>query len=694
MAFLLGFDIGGTFTDFSLLDTASGKLRTYKRLTTPHNPALGVMDGVREILRAADISAQDVATAYHATTLVANTLIERNGARVALLATRGHRDVLDIRTEQRYDVYDLFLQYPAPLVPRHLRFGVTERIDRDGRMLDTPIQTEIDLIADQIHQHNVEAIAIAFLHSYRNAAHEQQVASWLGAALQQRGVSIPISMSSEIAPEIREYERTSTTAANAYVQPKMQSYLERIEQALRNEGYRGRLYLTLSSGGNASAKTAAACPVRLVESGPAAGAIAAAHFGATAGERDLIAFDMGGTTAKICVIQDSTPDLARNLEVARLQRFKKGSGIPLQFPSVDMIEIGAGGGSIAHLDTLGLLKIGPESAASDPGPACYGLGGTAPTVTDANLLLGYLNADNFAGGKMKLHTANAERAMQPLATALNRSMIETAWGVHQLVNENMASAAKIHVIEKGCDPRGYAMLAYGGGGPIHGAQVARILGAKAVICPLGAGVGSAIGLLIAPMSFELAQSYPMRWADADLSQLDALLGELESRGRAQLREAGVTRGIVVERSADGRFVGQLHDLTIALPHGKLTARKRQEIQAQFFARYREQYGHVPNANGAIEFVSWRVTVRGPKPDFALKPIQPNSAPKQARKGTRRAYFGEHGWIDTPVYDRYALRSGARVRGPAIIEERESTAILPPNSRAQVDAHLNLIIQNK
>lgn len=703
MSYLLGFDIGGTFTDFSLLNTATGALHTHKRLTTTKDPAQGVMDGVRTLLAQNHVPMSALDTVYHATTLVANTLIERNGAKIALLCTKGHRDALEIRTEQRYDVYDLFLQYPQPLVPRYLRLPVNERVDRDGRVLVTPTEAEIVQLAAQLVNEQVDAVAIAFLHSYRNPINEQQVAAWLAKALGGK-CDLPISLSSVVAPEIREYERTSTTVANAYVQPKVRGYLARLITSLKAEGYAGCLYLTLSSGGNASANMAAQYPIRLVESGPAAGAVAAAHFGATAGKQDLVAFDMGGTTAKICVIENGVPELARELEVARLHRFKKGSGIPLQFPSIDMIEIGAGGGSIAKYDLLGLLKIGPESAASDPGPACYGLGGTAPTVTDANLLLGYLDPNYFAGGKMKLHPHLAQQAFAALAAQggkmsvsndLQSHITQLAWGVYQLVNENMASAAKIHIIEKGRDPRQYTLLAYGGGGPLHGTSVAKILGANEVLCPLGAGVGSAIGLLIAPMSFEMAQSYPIKWDSVDLQDLNRLLAEMAQKGRDQLLEAGVTGEMTVERSADGRFVGQLHELNVGLPNGELSRQTQDEIRATFFARYREQYGHLPNNAGgtpaAIEFMSWRITVRGPQPQVQFARTPPLAA-GMARKGSRLAYFGEHGWCDTSVYDRYALAAEVKLVGPAIIEERESTVILPPNMQAYVDGQLNLRIK--
>jgi N-methylhydantoinase A/oxoprolinase/acetone carboxylase beta subunit len=682
----LGFDIGGTFTDFALRDTQTGTLHVHKRLTTPHDPSVAVMQGVRALLQQAGVSAAEIDMTVHGTTLVGNTLIERSGAKIALLATHGFRDLLEIRNEQRYDIYDLFLQYPEPLVPRSLRLGVHERTDRDGRVLVEPRADELRTIAERLRAANIEALAIAFLHSFRNPHNEQLVARFMAQALP----AVHISLSSEVAPEIREYERTSTTVANAYVQPKVRAYIDKLEELLRSEGYRGRLYLMLSSGGNTSARTAAEFPIRLVESGPAAGAMAAAYFGNLIERPNLISFDMGGTTAKICVVDEGKPSLSRGLEVARTQRFRAGSGLPLQFPSVDMIEIGAGGGSIAHLDRLGLLKVGPTSAGADPGPACYGLGGDQPTVTDANLLLGFLNPDYFLGGAMKLDVAAAERALTGIAQPLGLSLVEAAWGIHQLVNEQMAAAAKIHVIEKARDPRRYALLAYGGGGPLHGPGVARILAVPEVICPLAAGVASAVGLLIAPLSFELAQSYPVRWGAADIADVERILSDLQRKGEALLAEAGSRGEESIERSADGRFVGQLHDLTVPLPSRSLRAEDIEAIAETFKQRYIQRYGHLPQ-QVPLEFLSWRVTVSGPPAPSPTRALHQVTA-GVVRVGLRRAYFGpEFGFMEAAVYDRYALAAGASICAPAIVEERESTAILYPGMTARVDAQGNLVI---
>lgn len=683
----LGFDIGGTFTDFALSDRETGALRVHKTLTTPHDPSIGVMKGLRQLLLDAAISAADLKTVIHGTTLVANTLIERTGARVGLLTTLGFRDILEIRNEQRYDIYDLFIQFPAPLVPRYLRLGVNERVAHDGRVLTKPDAQQLEQLAGQLRTENVEALAISFLHAYRNPQNEQTVALYMADALP----GIAISLSSEVAPEIREYERTSTTVANAYVQPRVQRYLERLEALLQEQGYAGRLYLILSSGGSASTRTAAQFPIRLVESGPAAGAIAAAHFGVRAARPNVLSFDMGGTTAKMCLIREGRSSLTRDIEVARLHRFRKGSGLPLQFPSMDMIEIGAGGGSIAHVDRMGLLKVGPASAGADPGPACYGLGGKEPTVTDANLLLGYLNPEYFLGGEMALDYAAAERAIQRVAGSLGLSALEAAWGIHSLVNENMASAAKIHVIERAEDPRRFALLAYGGGGPIHAAGVAHILAAPEVICPPAAGVASAIGLLIAPLSFELVLSYPVHWDQADSVQIEQILADLTRKGVEMLAEAGVDSELSVERSADGRFIGQLHELTVPFPARALEQKDIPRVQQAFVALYEERYGHLP-PGVKLEFLTWRVTVSGPPPTLPSTPTTRHSDDiRTAQRGTRQAYFGKAGFLDTSVFDRYRLAAGMRTRGPAIVEERESTIVVPPGTGLRVDEYSNVIL---
>ncbi len=686
MALELGFDIGGTFTDFALLDRESGELEIYKALTTPEQPEVGALEGLSTFLQASGLRHEALLNISHGTTLVANTLIERKGALVGLLTTAGFRDILEMRSEQRYAIYDLFLQYPPPLSPRHLRRGVRERVDRDGKALETVCEGDVRRAIDDFKREGVEAIAIACLHSYRNPDNERRIAEIVRAEWSD----IPLSLSSEIAPEIREYERTSTTVANAYTLPLMSRYLKTLDDQLAESGFRGNFYLMLSSGSSAVASAARSQPIRLVESGPAAGALAAAYYGDLAGHQELISFDMGGTTAKVALIHEGAPAAASNLEVARVHRFTKGSGYPLQFPTVDILESGAGGGSIAWVDSLGLLKVGPESAGSDPGPACYGFGGRLPTVTDADLALGYLNPDYFLGGAMTLDPSAAERALEPLAHTFNWSIVQTAQAIHQLVNENMAAAARIHILESGRDPRNYAMICFGGAGPAHAAGVARILGASEVIVAPGAGVASAIGLLIAPIAFDYSRSYPTMLASADWREVGDLFAEMEAQGRRMLRAAGIAEAdTVLKRSVDGRFQGQLHEIQVPLP-ADLKGMKEDEFISRFKSRYRELYHYVPD-HTPIELLTWRVRVSGSR-----APVKPAELPQlsldveQAFKGRRRAYFSEReDYVSTPVYDRYRLGAGATFTGPAIVEERESTVVLPPRMRARVDAFGNI-----
>ncbi len=692
-SYRIGFDIGGTFTDFALLDAQTGSLRFHKVLTTPASPATGALDGLQTFLDRESVTAANVTHVVHGTTLVANALIERKGATVGLITTGGFRDILEMRTEQRYEIYDLFLRYPEPLAPRRLRKGIAERTDRDGRILTAPDPDEVRSIVEELRAAGVQAVAVCFLHAFRNPTNERVVRDIVRAAWPE----VAISISSEVAPQIREYERTSTTVANAYVQPLLKDYLDTIDATLSSIGFTGAFYPMLSSGGTASVRTATAIPVQLVESGPAAGATAAAFFGGLNGRQELISFDMGGTTAKICLIEDGRPTVAPNLEVARVDRFMKGSGIPLQLPTVEMLEIGAGGGSIAWVDSLDLMRVGPRSAGADPGPACYGRGGTEPTVTDADLLLGYLNPGFFLGGAMSLDLAAAEQAVGGLGQKLGLSPVQAAWAIHQLVNEHMAAAARIHVIERAKDPRRYALLAFGGGGPVHAAGVAKALNVRQVLCPPGAGVASAIGLLVAPASMELTRSFPVLMERIDWDEIAALYQELEARAVSQLGEVGVPPDqVTFERAVDGRFAGQLHEIEIPLPPAVLSASRNgavDEVNASFLARYEELFKHLPQAM-AIEFLSWRLTARGPRPTIVIPKGEAASGDaSSALKGHRKAYFGEAGdFVDAPVYDRYALRGGMHLTGPAIVEERESTIVLRPGMSLEVDGFLNVVVE--
>jgi 5-oxoprolinase (ATP-hydrolysing)/N-methylhydantoinase A len=675
----IGFDIGGTFTDFILLDSARADIRLHKCLTTPEDPSIGALAGLTEIVAAAGLTLGDVDEIVHGTTLVTNALIERRGAKLGLITTAGFRDILEMGTEQRYDIYDLFLQYPEPLVPRRRRLEVPERMDRDG---NTVIALDLAAVREAVRAlvaDGVEAVAVCFLHAYRNPAHERAA----GDAIRAAFPDLAVSLSSDVVAELWEYQRLVTTCANAFVQPLMDRYIQRLERELWQRGFRGALRLMHSAGGLVSAETARAFPIRLLESGPAGGGLATAFFGKVAGMAEIISFDMGGTTAKACLIEGGRAAIASEMEAARVHRFKRGSGLPIKAPVIDMIEIGAGGGSIAGIDEVGLLRVGPRSAGADPGPACYGRGGTEPTVTDANLLLGYYDPGFFLGGRMRLDRDAAERALAAVGAKLGLSAMQTAWGIHRVVTESMAAAARIHIVEKGRDPRRYAMVGFGGAGPAHAAGVARALGVREVLVPPASGAASALGFLAAPLSFEQVRSHPLRLDVPDAAAaIDAVLRDLEAETSARLIAAGVAAAdIVVERSADMRLAGQLHEINVALPDGTIDDAAIPAIRDAFAAAYSARYSSV-YAGGKIQVVSFRVRCRGGMPELTLTQADQKGA-GAALKGTRPAWFGE-GFVDTAVYDRYALTSGTMFDGPAIIEEREATTIVAPGDTVRVD----------
>ena len=682
----IGFDIGGTFTDFILYDAAQGQVRLHKRLTTPHDPSEAAMQGLDELVAMAGIGLGQVHEIVHGTTLVTNTIIERSGARLGLITTAGFADILEMGTEQRYDIYDLFLQFPDPLVARRARLGVPERIDRDGAIV-TPLDLDAtrDAVRTLIAQ-GVQAIAVCFLHAYRNPEHEQAV----GALLAAEFPDIAVSLSHRVVAELWEYQRCVTTCANAYVQPMMHRYLTRLETALAEAGFAGTLRLMHSAGGLIAPDAARAFPIRLLESGPAGGGLATALFGALAGKADVISFDMGGTTAKACMIENGRTEIAPMMEAGRVHRFKRGSGLPIKAPVIDMIEIGAGGGSIAAIDDVGLLRVGPFSAGSDPGPACYGMGGVEPTVTDANLVLGYYDPGFFLGGRMALDLDAARHAVARVAAPLGLGVEQAAAGIHTVVIEAMAAAARVHLVEKGRDPRAYAMVGFGGAGPCHAAEVARALGVAEVIIPPASGAASALGFLAAPLSFELVQSHPLVFrAGFDADALNAMLDRIEARARGELRAAGVADGdIIVERSADMRLVGQMHDISVDLPGGRLDDASLAAIGAAFTRVYTARYTEPPEG-AAIEAINFRLRCVGPTPVLSLHgAVDGGGGARQ--KGMRRAWF-DGVWMQTPVYDRYALAAGDSFPGPAIIEEREATTLIPPGDRFSIDAGLNIRI---
>ena len=689
LRFRIGFDIGGTFTDFILHDSASGRIRLHKCLTTPDDPSRGALEGLEALAGAAGIALADVGEVVHGTTLVTNAIIERRGASLGLLTTKGFRDSLEMGSEQRYDIYDLFLSFPAPLVERSRRIEIDERMLASGRVLAPIALDQVRAALARLRDEGVAAVAVCFLHSHANPAHERAVAEL--AAREFPGLSV--SLSSAVVGEIREYERAVTTCANAYVQPLMDRYLAKLQDELRARGFAGSLLLMQSSGALASPAMARAFPIRLLESGPAGGGLATALFGAQAGLKDMLSFDMGGTTAKACMIEDGRADIAPMMEAARVHRFKKGSGLPIKSPVIDMIEIGAGGGSIASVDELGLLKVGPHSAGADPGPACYGRGGGAATVTDANLLLGYLDPGYFLGGRMTLDRAAAENVLGALGAKLGLSAVEAAWGVHAVVSESMASAARVHMIEKGRDPRRYSMVGFGGAGPAHACRVARILGMPEVIVPAACGAASALGFLAAPLGAERMRSLPMvvDAARFDFAAANAALEALEAEARAALVAAGVPDAAIrVRRSADMRLLGQMHEIDVPLPDGSLGADAPAEIARRFDKVYEERYTHA-YAGAVIEAITWRVAAEGPAPKLDIREASEGANDRPSGKGTRPAFFDGR-FVDTPVYDRYALRPGDRIDGPAIVEEREATTIVPPGDVLAVDDSLSLRIR--
>lgn len=686
-AWRIGFDIGGTFTDFVLYDGAGGGVTLHKRLTTPRDPSEAALLGLEEIVAMQGLTLSDIADIVHGTTLVTNAIIERKGARLGLITTAGFRDILEMATEQRYDIYDLFLDFPAPFVPRDRRLEVTERMDSGGATLTALSVDEVKAAAHALVADGCKAIAVSFLNAYANPAHEKAAREIIRALYPDMAVSL----SSEVVAEMGEYQRTVTTCANAYVQPLMATYLQKLERELAVRGFSGPLRLMHSAGGLVSSQTAVKLPIRLLESGPAGGGLATALFGALAGKSDVISFDMGGTTAKACMIEGGRAEIAPMLEAARVNRFTKGSGLPIKAPVIDMIEIGAGGGSIAAIDEVGLLKVGPHSAASDPGPACYGLGGQQATVTDANLVLGYYDPGFFLGGRMTLHLEDARRAVAAVGAPLGLSAEQAALGIHKVVVESMAAAARVHLIEKGKDPRHYAMVGFGGAGPAHAANVARVLGVSEVIIPPASGAASALGFLAAPLSFDGVRSHPVIFGEGfDADAINVLLEGLAEEGSFHLRAAGVAaEDIIVERSADMRLVGQMHDILVPLPGGQITQASLSAIRAAFITAYAARYTSVYDG-ARIEAVNFRVRTVGPTPVLSFSNAATSGAAIHRIKGTRRAWF-ESGPADVMVYDRYALRPGDDIPGPAIVEERESTTVIAPGDMIHVDDSLNLRI---
>jgi len=683
----LAVDIGGTFTDVVLLDVASGRVVVDKTLTTPVAPLEGVRTGVRQLLAKAGVSpAEIVAPIVHATTLITNALIEGKVGRSGLVTTTGFGDTLLIRDEHRYDMYDLQIEFPEPPVPRERIVEIDERTSAKGHIEAAPSREQLNRIAAELASLGVESVGVTLINSYANPANERAVADHLRGAL---GVSVCVS--SEVSPQIREYPRMITTACNAATIPVIAPYLEELKHWLKSEGFGGSVLMMLSNGGVVSVEDAARTPIRLVESGPAAGALAGSWFARRLGEQRLMCFDMGGTTAKSCLIVDGEPELTNTFEVARIYRFKRGSGFPVSVPSIDLVEIGAGGGSQAWVDDLGLLKVGPESTGAVPGPACYGRGGSKPAVTDTDLVLGMLDASYFLGGDMPLYHDAAESAIGGVASSLGLTIGETAAGVHELVNQNMAASSRMHAVELGVDLRGVTLLAFGGAGPVHACGVAEVLESPRVIFPVNASVLSAFGTLVSPVRIDLARSMVRPIDGINEVEREQLLDELRAEGRRVLASAGVVPSEVRFRyGIDSRYVGQGNEITVWLGEGDQWPATGDTVRKVFEEEYRRVYGlTIPDMG--IEVVTWRLSAFAPARDVDPQTIfGPGTASPHATRPVRFVRGSKA--VPTPVYRRQEMGIGQVVDGPVIVEERETTCVIRPGWTVTVGPDGSLVAE--
>ncbi len=675
----LAVDIGGTFTDLAL--EHGGARVTAKVLTTPEAPERGVLEGVAAILGAAGLTPGDISILIHGTTLATNALIERKGAPTALITTEGFRDVLALGNESRYDQYDLNITLPTPLVPRHLRLPVPERMDNTGKILLPLDEAAVRALVPVLRREGVRSVAVGFIHGFVNPVHEQRVRAILAEELPD----VPVTLASEVSPEMREWERFSTAAANAYVQPLMAGYLARLEAGLREMGLAAPIFLMLSGGGLTTIATACRFPIRLVESGPAGGAIFSAFVARQCGLPAVLSFDMGGTTAKICLIDDFRPQTSRSFEVARVGRFRKGSGLPLRIPVIEMVEIGAGGGSIAHVDAMGRIGVGPESAGAMPGPACYGRGGAKPAVTDANLLLGRYDPARFAGGAMTLHAAPAREAMAAeVGVKLGLAPEMAALGVVEMVDENMANAARVHAIESGKVYEGRTMIAFGGGGPVHGCRVAEKIGIDRVLVPSGAGVGSAIGFLRAPVGYEVVRSLYQRFSTFDVAAVNALLADMTREAMEVVAAGSFGAATTQTRIAFMRYVGQGHEIPVPLPARTLAQADVAEIRAAYDREYSRFYDR-PVPGSDVEIMSYAVVVATVVEAPAAAPVEGAGSVAVAARSqqVRDTVTGEvTAWA---IHDRAAMALGATLAGPAIIAEDETSTLVGPGWTARINS---------
>ncbi len=681
--FRLGCDIGGTFTDFVLLDDETGEIKTGKCLTTPRDPSDAVEEGIRALEKTTPDFVGKLDELIHGTTLVINSIIERKGARTGLITTKGFRDILEIGREIRYAPYDIFAEFPKPLVPRRYRVEVDERIRSDGTILKPLDHEDARRAVKSLIDMGVESIAVCLINSFENPVHEKMVEE----IIKEEAPWVSTSISYRVLPQIKEYERTSTTVTNAYVKPLTGRYLSKLSDRLASIGFRGKLFIMLSSGGITSVETAAEFPVRIIESGPTAAVIAGQYYGKHFNIPEMFCFDMGGTTAKSCLIQKGVAGVVPTFEVGRVQRFMKGSGLTIQVPVVDLMEIGAGGGSIAKVSKLGTLQVGPESSGADPGPICYGRGGTEPCVTDADLLLGYLDENYFLGGEMRLDKESARRGVEEkIAKPLGVSFVQAIWGIHDLINETMAAAAKTHIAEKGGNPKIVTIAAFGGAGPVHAYGLAKKLEAPRLIVPPNAGVGSAMGFFTAPRAFDLVRSHKVALNSVDFADIENIFLDMEKEAVQILKKESGEETIRFDRSLDMRFVGQGSEVNIPAPPGDFRGHNREQIRQLFDDVYEKLYGRT-YPDSEVEFINFKIRASLPERLLQLPRLEKkkDQTIDAAIKGTRPAYSNmAKDFIPYTVYDRYKLFPGAGFNGPAIIEERESTLIVGEDAYVRMD----------
>ena len=690
----LGVDIGGTFTDATLINETTGEIRVGKVPSTPQDPSQGFMEATHRILREAAVSPDEVGYVVHGTTVATNSIIEGKVARTGFVTTDGFRDLLEIQRQIRPSLYDLQFEKPRPLTPRYLCFGVPERLDAQGNVLTPLDESAVRNVAEQLRQENVESIAVCFLHSYINPNHEKRT----GEILRETLPDTIISLSSEVAPEFREYFRASTTVINASIRPVVGRYLQSIEARLRAEGLEAELLVMQSSGGVFTFAAASEKPVFMVESGPAAGVIAATYLGTTLGYPDVISFDMGGTTAKAGLIQNGTPRITKDYEVGAAAQTgvgaSRGAGYPIRTPVIDLVEIGAGGGSIAWVDSGGVLRVGPQSAGADPGPVCYGAGGTEPTITDANLVLGRLNPSFFLGGEIELDVETARQAIQEeCADPLSLDVVEAAHGIVEIANAAMVNALRLVSVQRGYDPRDFVLTAFGGAGPVHANRLAAEIDVPTTIIPMSPGTTSAMGLLVTDLKHDYSTTLIQHVDQLDTAAMEETYQELEAQGGASLeREKVRQEDISFLRQVDMRYVGQSYELTVPLPAEQLDPSKIDRVLEQFHIEHDRAYGYSAPTE-PVEFVNLRLTAIGKIAKPRLRELKGNNTDiAAAQKATRSVYFAESdSYVECPIYDRYRLGPGCVLTGPAIVEEIDSTTVIHPGYRAQVDRFGNLIL---